>query len=105
MSPLPSIYMPWTTCGGSATPREWTPGPTRDHHVEGQDGPTQGQFGRPLVGPPWHVLLCGGCPVGPHVGSWCPLGFEAVWVPVGPSVHVMSACRPLIRRGLPLLVW
>jgi hypothetical protein len=67
--------------------------------VEGQDEPTQGRFGRPLVGPPRHVLSRGGCPVGPKVGSRCPFEFEAVCLPVGPSIHVTSTCRPLIRRG------
>jgi hypothetical protein len=35
--------------------------PTRSHHVEGQDEPTQGRFGRPveLADPLWaHLSLC-----------------------------------------------
>jgi hypothetical protein len=61
--------------------------------IHRQQGPTRG------------VLSPGGCPVGPQVGSRCPLDFEAVWVPVGPSIHVTSTCRPLIRRGVPPLDW
>jgi hypothetical protein len=37
--------------------------------------------------------------VGPKVGPWCPPGFEAVCLNVGPSILGMSMCRPLIRRG------
>jgi hypothetical protein len=44
----------------------WSEGPTKKHHVEGQNEPTQGRFSRPLVGPPRLVLSRGGCPVGPH---------------------------------------
>jgi hypothetical protein len=79
--------------------------PTRKHHVEGHDELTQGQFrptcgvGRPLVVPPWSVLLCGGCSMGPKVGPRCPRGFEAIFLTVGPSILGMSMCRPLIRWG------
>jgi hypothetical protein len=45
------------------------------------------------------MLLRGGCPVGPSVSPQCPPGFEAVCLPMGPSILVMSMCRPLIHRG------
>jgi hypothetical protein len=51
------------------------------------------------------LLSRGVCHVGPQVDSRCPLGFEAVCLPVGPSIHVMSPCRPLIRWVLPPLDW
>jgi hypothetical protein len=61
--------------------------------------------GRPLVGPTQGVLPRGGCHVGFYVSSRCPLGFEAICLPVGPSIHVMSMCLPLIHQGLPPLDW
>jgi hypothetical protein len=79
--------------------------PTRKHHMEGQDKSTQGRFGRPvgvgrlLVGPPRPVLSRYGCPVGPKVGPRCPPEFEAVCLPVGPSILGMSRCGPLIHVG------
>jgi hypothetical protein len=51
------------------------------------------------VGPPRPVLSRGGYLVGPKVCSRCPPEFEAVYLPVGPSILVTSACRPLIRQG------
>ena len=43
------------------TPREWCLGPIGKHHVEGQDEPSQGRFGRPVgsADPLWaHLSLC-----------------------------------------------
>jgi hypothetical protein len=77
--------------------------PTRKHHVEGHDEPTRGRFDRPLVGPPRHVLSRGGCPMGPKVGPQCSLGFQVVFLPMGPSILGMSMCHPLIRWGC--LAW
>jgi hypothetical protein len=51
------------------------------------------------VDPPWPGLSRGGCLVGPKVGPWCPTGFKAICLPVGPSILVMSMCRPLIHQG------
>jgi hypothetical protein len=92
------------------TPPRWSEGPTRTttwkplsggHKVGSAD-----LWGRPTpCRPPRGVLSPGGCPVGPQVSSWCPLDFEAVLVPVGPSIHVTSTCRPLIRRDVPPLDW
>jgi hypothetical protein len=57
-------------------------------------------WGRPTpYGPSRGVLSLGGCPVGPCVGAWCPHEFEAVCLPVDPSILVVSMCRPLSRRG------
>jgi hypothetical protein len=72
--------------------------------VEGQDEPTQGRFGRPvgLADPLWaHLDLCFRVVgvVGPKVSPRCPPEFAAVCLPVGPSILVMSMCRPLICRG------
>jgi hypothetical protein len=51
------------------------------------------------VGPPKPVLSRGGCPVGPKIGLRCPPSFEAVCLPMGSSILVMSMCHPLIHRG------
>jgi hypothetical protein len=78
--------------------------PTRKHHVEAPEWQPQGQFGRPVgsADPLWAQSGCAfsRCfPVGPCVGAWCPHEFEAVCLPVDPSILVVSMCRPLSRRG------
>jgi hypothetical protein len=84
------------------TTLEWTQGPTKKHHVEGQDGPPQGLFSQPVgsADPLWgHLDLCFLVVAVRWVLKAAP-GVHALWVPVGHSIHVRSTRRPLIRRGV-----
>jgi hypothetical protein len=58
---------------------EWAQEPTRSHHVEGGHWQPKGRVGQPPMGPTPLVLPCGGCQVGPQVGSKCPHGLKAIW--------------------------